>query len=172
MRLAGMLGRGERRTVHGDPGAALDQPMHSVTYRHAHTGLVEVAHFSTEGARSDFINRRGPGAMVDEVLSYDARGDGPDLDAADEQMRRDLLDEANAEFGGEAELGAGFARAGEDLTVDQIRAPLREELLRRAAAAYPHPSRLTNQEVAQALAPQGDPAWIQELLPSGGWSGR
>lgn len=50
-----------------------------------------------------------------------------DADRADEQMRRELAAENNAEFGGEAELEAGFARAG----------------------------RLSNQEVAAALAPQG-----------------
>lgn len=51
-----------------------------------------------------------------------------DADRADEQMRRELAAENDAEFGGEAELERGFAQAGRSLS---------------------------NQEVAAALAPQG-----------------
>jgi hypothetical protein len=78
-------------------------------------------------------------------------------DDSDEQLARAVA-ESDAEI-----LGA------DDRTIDEIRAPLRGELLRRAVAAEDQRRmdeggnlpRLTNQEVAQALAPT--PSWAGGL---------
>jgi hypothetical protein len=85
-------------------------------------------------------------------------GDDPRLEASDEAFRRELAAENEAEFSGEAELEHGFAEAGRQLA---------------GGGNFGTPGRLTNQEVAQALAPV-EPAWVQGLLAeteSGGWSG-
>jgi hypothetical protein len=69
-----------------------------------------------------------------------------DYDVSDEAFRSELAAEADAEFGGEAELERGFAEAGRQLAEEQRRVDEGGNL-----------PRLTNQEVAQALAPQPGP---------------